>query len=226
MNWSSVTLRSCYILLIHTPLCCKTLEQLFVHLPSFVCILPHFSLTEHPFLCRQGYYYIPPLTDRKTETLQRLDDSLPSHISTNGNRKQVSWLVGEESIFFVTWQIQPPKSCPFNSKHMTPHVRKKHWHFFLTADPRHCPKAGWWQLYNPWGPPTTPQCPQAVLTWTLLLGAFPLFPFLLMYGRTLETLASSWPHLRTAYWCKPQHIKRASMFYHEIVLQMDSNSLL
>lgn len=94
MNWSSLTLRSCYIPLIHTPLCCKTLEQHFVHLPLFVCILPHFSLTEHPFLCRQGYYYIPPLTDRKTETLQRLEDNLPSHISANGNRKQVSWLVG------------------------------------------------------------------------------------------------------------------------------------
>lgn len=91
MNWSSLTLRSCYIPLIHTPLCCKTLEQHFVHLPSFVCILPHFSLTEHPFLCRQGYHYIPPLTDRKTETLQG-DDNLPSHISANG---KTGFLVGE-----------------------------------------------------------------------------------------------------------------------------------
>lgn len=212
MNWSSLTLLSCYIPLIHTPLCCKTLEQHFVHLPSFVCILPHFSLTKHSFLWRQGYYYNPPFTDRKIETLKRLDDNLPSHILVQMGTEN-RFLGGGEGIFFVTWQIQPPESCPFNSKHVIPRVHKKRWHFFFSRQTHGTPL---WldggSFITPGGP-NNPPCPQAGLTLSLLSGAFPLLPFPLMYGWALETMPSSWPHLRTAHWCKPQRIMRAFIFY-------------
>lgn len=159
MNWSSLTLLSCYIPLILTPLCCKTLEQHFVHLPSFVCILPHFSLTKHSFLWRQGYYYNPPFTERKIETLKRLDDNLPSHILVQTGTKNRFLGGGGHILCHLTNTTS--KVCPSNSRHVIPRVYKKHWHFFLAADPWHCATAGWWQLYNPWGPQQSPVSPSS-----------------------------------------------------------------
>lgn len=212
MNWSSLTLLSCYIPLILTPLCCKTLEQHFVHLPSFVCILPHFSLTKHSFLWRQGYYYNPPFTDRKIETLKRLDDNLPSHILVQtGTEKQVSWWGRAYSLLLDKYNLQ-------NHAPPTPNM----WFHVST---RNADIVFSWQIHGtalrldggsfitPEGP-NNPPFPQAVLTLSLLSGAFPLLPFPLMHGRALETMAGSWPHLRTAHWRKPQHVMRASIFYH------------
>lgn len=87
----------------------------------------------------------------------RLDDNLLSHI-LNRYRTQVSRSWG---IFFVTWQIQPPKSCPFNPRHVTPFVHKKHWHFFLMVDQWHCPMAGWWHFTGPGGPYQFPMSPRS-----------------------------------------------------------------
>lgn len=212
MNWSSLTLLSCYIALIHTPLCCKTLEQHFVHLPSFVCILPHFSLTKHSFLWRQGYYYNPPFTDRKIETLKRLDDNLPSHILVQ---------MGTENRFLGggrAYSLSLDKYSLQNHAPSTPHT----WFhmstrnadiFFFSRQTHGTPL---WldggSFITPGGP-NNPPCPQAGLTLSLLSGAFPLLPFPLMYGWALETMPSSWPHLRTAHWCKPQRIMRAFIFY-------------
>ena len=212
MNWSSLTLLSCYIPLIHTPLCCKTLEQHFVHLPSFVCILPHFSLTKHSFLWRQGYYYNPPFTDRKIETLKRLDDNLPSHIFVQTGTEN-RFLGGGERILChltnTTSKIMPlqlqtcDSTCPQETLTF----------FFSQQIHSTALWLGGGSFITPGGP-NNPPCPQAVLTLSLLSGALPLLPFPLMHGRALETMASSWPHLRTAHWCKPQHVMRASIFYH------------
>lgn len=211
MNWSSLTLLSCYIPLIHTPLCCKTLEQHFVHLPSFICILPHFSLTKHSFLWRQGYYYNPPFTDRKIETLKRLDDNLPSHILVQMGTEN-RFLGGGRAYSLSLDKYSLQNHAPSTPNTWFPVSTRNADIFFLTADPWHCSMAGWWQLYNPWGP-NNPPCPQAGLTLSLLSGTFPLLPFPLMYGRALETMSSSWPHLRTAHWYKPQRIMRAFIFY-------------
>lgn len=212
MNWSSLTLLSCYIPLIHTPLCCKTLEQHFVHLPSFVCILPHFSLTKHSFLWRQGYYYNPPFTDRKIETLKRLDDNLPSHILVQ---------MGTENRFLGGGRAYSLSLDKYSLQNHAPSTPNTWFHmstrnadiFFFSRQTHGTPL---WldggSFITPGGP-NNPPCPQAGLTLSLLSGAFPLLPFPLMYGWALETMPSSWPHLRTAHWCKPQRIMRAFIFY-------------
>lgn len=158
MNWSSLTLLSCYIPLIHTPLCCKTLEQHFVHLPSFICILPHFSLTKHSFLWRQGYYYNPPFTDRKIETLKRLDDNLPSHILVQMGTEN-RFLGGGRAYSLSLDKYSLQNHAPSTPNTWFPVSTRNADIFFLTADPWHCSMAGWWQLYNPWGPQQSPVSP-------------------------------------------------------------------
>lgn len=77
----------------------NTLKHHFVHLPSFLYILPHFSLTEHCLGCRQGRHYNLQFMDKKAKS-PRLGDNLPGHILRQ---------TGTE----VTFLMMGASPCPF-----------------------------------------------------------------------------------------------------------------